>query len=426
MADKQSPSAISSRRLPARPNLEHLKNEAKQHLKVIRKTSPKTKLTGAQLAIARAYGFASWRAMKAHVDARAAEPRAVPVPVPQTPVKRVRTADWKPIMDAALAGDVVRARRLLDAGADPNVMSTTNHRYRPLHRAIERKKTMPKHDGHDAVVKLLLERGGDPKLRATLGNITALQLAAMGETRFIPLLRDAFEPLDIFHAAALSDEKRVADLLKRDPGLASARDQNDYTALHYCSASQMYRESAERLKWSARIAKILIDAGADPMAAYNFGGEWPLRPLYFACGWSNNPAVAKVLLDAGADPCDNESVYHASDEGHQECLDLIEKYVDPKKLAKEASKCLPTQLHWRRTNGMKWLLSHGADPNTPGWRYGNTALHEAVSNGASEKVVRMLLDHGARPDVKNKQGKTALQLARASGKPAPVKLLSTH
>jgi ankyrin repeat protein len=73
---------------------------------------------------------------------------------------------------------------------------------------------------------------------------------------------------------------------------------------------------------------------------------------------------------------------------------------------------------------MKWLLLHGADPNALGWRYGNSALHEAVISGASEKVIRVLLDHGARSDVKNKQGKTAIQLARESKKAKLLKLLT--
>jgi ankyrin repeat protein len=424
MADRQSPSTLASRRLPARPNLEHLRNEAKAHLKTIRRTDSKTKLTTAQLSIARAYGFSSWRALKAHVDSQASLASAANAAVAAPPPAKVRVSDWKPLMDACLAGDVARARRLLDGGADPNVLSTTPHRYRPLHRAIEHKKTIRKHKGHDEVVTLLLERGADPKLRATHTSYTALQLAAMGETRFVPLLRKRFEPLDIFHAAVLGEEKRVAALLKQDRSLAAARDSNAFTPLHYCAASATYREGEAQSDALARIARMLLEAGADPMAAYNFNDEWPLRPMYFAAGWSDNPAVTKVLLEAGADPCDGESIYHASDERHKECLALFEQHVDPKQLARAATSALPAQLHWRRTAGMKWLLEHGADPNVPNEYYGYNALHEAVMNGASEKVVKLLLDHGAKPTLKNRDGKTAIQLAREARKTKLVKLLS--
>ena len=78
-----------ARELPARPSLEHLKNEAKQHLKALRRQRPQAKLAAAQLALARDYGFASWRQLKAHVDK----------------VSPVRP-DRKKVFGAARAGDV--------------------------------------------------------------------------------------------------------------------------------------------------------------------------------------------------------------------------------------------------------------------------------------------------------------------------------
>ncbi|MFL5049206.1 MAG: hypothetical protein ACJ8D4_03780, partial [Xanthobacteraceae bacterium] len=64
----REPSPIARRALPARPSLEHLKNEAKQRLKALRQQDPQAKLSTAQLAVARDYGFASWRRLKAQVD----------------------------------------------------------------------------------------------------------------------------------------------------------------------------------------------------------------------------------------------------------------------------------------------------------------------------------------------------------------------
>jgi ankyrin repeat protein len=57
-----------SQALPARPNLDWLRKTAKQQLQELRKTDPGAKLSGAQLAVAREYGFRSWRALKAEVD----------------------------------------------------------------------------------------------------------------------------------------------------------------------------------------------------------------------------------------------------------------------------------------------------------------------------------------------------------------------
>ncbi len=61
-----------SRDLPARPNLEFLKNEAKARLADLRAADPRARLTDAQHTLAIEYGFASWPKLKAHVDATAA------------------------------------------------------------------------------------------------------------------------------------------------------------------------------------------------------------------------------------------------------------------------------------------------------------------------------------------------------------------
>jgi ankyrin repeat protein len=55
--------------LPARPNLDWLRKTAKQALHELREHKPQARLADAQLAVAREYGFSSWRALKAHIDA---------------------------------------------------------------------------------------------------------------------------------------------------------------------------------------------------------------------------------------------------------------------------------------------------------------------------------------------------------------------
>src|SRR5262249_39109460 len=52
------------RQLPDRPNLRHLKDQARDLLK----TGGAKSLTDAQFKIARLYGFASWPKLKAHVE----------------------------------------------------------------------------------------------------------------------------------------------------------------------------------------------------------------------------------------------------------------------------------------------------------------------------------------------------------------------
>ena len=65
--------SVSARALPARPSLEHLKNEAKQRLDALRHAQPAAKLAEAQFQLARDYGFASWRELKAEVERRAGD-----------------------------------------------------------------------------------------------------------------------------------------------------------------------------------------------------------------------------------------------------------------------------------------------------------------------------------------------------------------
>lgn len=59
-----------ARTLPPQPNLEHLRNDAKDHLALMRGNAPDTKLADAQFALARDYGFSSWRALKDEVERR--------------------------------------------------------------------------------------------------------------------------------------------------------------------------------------------------------------------------------------------------------------------------------------------------------------------------------------------------------------------
>src|SRR4051794_24203301 len=68
MSEETSGSTPARASLPDTPNLEWLRKQAKHRLASLRETTPGAKLTDAQLAVAREYGFRSWRALKAHID----------------------------------------------------------------------------------------------------------------------------------------------------------------------------------------------------------------------------------------------------------------------------------------------------------------------------------------------------------------------
>ena len=70
------------------------------------------------------------------------------------------------------------------------------------------------------------------------------------------------------------------------------------------------------------------------------------------------------------------------------------------------------------------LIAHGADPNIPDVD-GYTPLHNASMRGLIE-IVRLLIELGANLEVKDKQGRTPLGLATRHKHEETVKLLSEH
>jgi|GEM_PF-1500721 len=57
-----------SRTLPPHPHLDHLKKQAKELLHTLQQQNPALKLSDAQHALARDYGFASWPKLKVYVE----------------------------------------------------------------------------------------------------------------------------------------------------------------------------------------------------------------------------------------------------------------------------------------------------------------------------------------------------------------------
>ena len=66
-----------SSELPDRPNLEHLRKQAKERLREMKLRDPKARLADAQHAIARQYGFPNWAQLKASVTSAGTTPDSV-------------------------------------------------------------------------------------------------------------------------------------------------------------------------------------------------------------------------------------------------------------------------------------------------------------------------------------------------------------
>ncbi|KAL9588401.1 MAG: hypothetical protein Q9203_002786 [Teloschistes exilis] len=83
---------------------------------------------------------------------------------------------------------------------------------------------------------------------------------------------------------------------------------------------------------------------------------------------------------------------------------------------------------------VKFLLDHGADVDEVGIEHPTderykedmgTALHKAAGGG-HEDVARLLINNGARLDIRDPLGRTSMALAQAEGKDRIVKLMKTH
>jgi hypothetical protein len=97
-----------SRQLPSRPNLDHLRKQAKVLLATARLQHPSWQLADAQFAVARDYGFASWPALKAHVDAAAEG--SCDTPAPRDPVAPADRREDSPL-DGVWVASVAESRR---------------------------------------------------------------------------------------------------------------------------------------------------------------------------------------------------------------------------------------------------------------------------------------------------------------------------
>ncbi|HVU16207.1 MAG TPA: hypothetical protein VHD32_04750 [Candidatus Didemnitutus sp.] len=188
---------------------------------------------------------------------------------------------------------------------------------------------------------------------------------------------------------------------------------------------------------TARVAcaDLLLSHGADPNATWKAtdGYDGRLPTLYAAVGMNNYPNLARRLLAAGAKPDDGESVFHAAEKNHRECLEaLLAAGAD---IGGRDRKWKNTPLYFllgwspgaapaaEARAGIVWLLEHGANPNVSTYDHAETPLFPAVRNGWDLDLIRLMLDRGADATIRRADGTRICSVAVKAGRADVVDLL---
>lgn len=355
-------------------------------------------------------------------------------------VEAVPQGGYTPLMFAAKEGDIETTRLLLERGAGVNDVSVEDGTALVIASA----------ERYEELALELLEQGADPKIPDANG-MTALHYA----------LRDGLKAL-IGHVSVTT--KRVCGFILEAPCKAlETLTEQDRLELG-AAASLLYvvegetnplaYERKNRMilpgKNMYELAEALLARGADVNAAMKYPparirlerGSWlnlaGATPYFLALASFDETAM-EMLLEHGANPV------VSTDVNKEVFLEQTKSIADDNQVFGNGStlmiavglgkKVVFTQEEEKKAvTAAKRLIGFGADVNeatATGW----TALHAAAYVGASS-LVQLLLDNGAKVNVKNGCGRTPLSIAEAENnvglirgfKPNPetVALLQKH
>ena len=231
---------------------------------------------------------------------------------------------------------------------------------------------------------------------------------------------------NIYTAVVLADEPAVRTFLAGDPKLVTKLGgPYGWDALTHLCFSRYLRLDRERSDAFVRTARALLDAGAS--ANTGFHDTWDNKPIfetviYGAAGAAQHPGVTRLLLEYGADPNDDETPYHAP-ENYDNTVPRI--LLESGKLNERSkSWMLVRKADWHDLDGVKLALDFGADPNLiPMW--GNSGLQHSVQRDNRIEIIRLLLERGADPLIPNgRDGRSAAVMAARRGRGDILRLLA--
>lgn len=207
---------------------------------------------------------------------------------------------------------------------------------------------------------------------------------------------------------SLSEEEakeiqRLRDIIKNSPDLVNAL-QGSVTGV------APLQDAAAKGQLAA--ARFLLENHAD----INVGeGRGAGTPLHYAAV-NGHKSMVELLLDHGAtvdarDLHGYTPLYVAASKGFQAVAEvLLDRGADVNARTDDNSTPLHAAVAQRQVRMVEWLLEHKADVDAQDGRENATALICAVRN-RDAKIVELLLGHNANPNLKTKEGHTALSLS---------------
>jgi len=346
-----------SRSLPARPSLEWLRKTAKQTLRQLREQKPSARLADAQLAVAREYGFESWRKLVGVIG------RTAPAQPAQVDEGLVAS-----LLRLVGAGQIDAVRQVLRETPDL-INAVGPHpfwggRPQPLHVAIETRRR--------EMFDLLLEHGAD--VNGTNDQYDLWSPLMIAVHRECTDMRDELirrgAHIGLAEALMLGDDRRLDALLEDKTALASE--------VPNAGSLLMFARTEHAIDR-------LIEAGV----AANLEDKWGSTPIRALSQLGDKGRqLVRRLVEHGAEASPDE---YARIGDEATLARLAES--DPARV--RADGVLLATIACGHLEIAKWLLKLGANVNA---RSSNathhTALHEAAWSG-NLPIVQLLVAAGA-------------------------------
>lgn len=233
-----------------------------------------------------------------------------------------------------------------------------------------------------------------------------------------------------YTALLLGDVDRVESHLAQRPSLATeSGGPREWPALLYLCHTNLRFGSPTRGDGIVACARLLLERGADPNSRFPWLHHGVRRPaLWGAVLVVRHLALAAVLLDSGADPNDGVTFPLAASGGDVAALELLHAHgADVNQpWATDGSATLYAIMNWADTSeGVRWLLEHGAKPDPVFAANGETPLHVAARRW-NAAIVEELVNRGADATRRRADRRTPYAVAALSGNEEVVDWLSRH